>query len=537
MKKLLILLAFSGIFFASCSNDDNAPNDQGPSEPTPTNYTSGSADFSTYVAVGNSLTAGYSDGALFMDGQLASFPNMLATSFAEVGGGSFDQPLMADNLGSLTLGGNLLPGFENRYILSFANVDPNDPNSVPSPVRLEGTGTTEVSNLLGGPFNNMGVPGAKIYHLAAEGYGSLDALAIGAANPYYVRFASSPSATIIGDAVAQNPTFFSLWIGSNDILSFAISGGNGVDRTGDPNAAAYGSNDITDPGLFHLVYEQLLQTLTANGATGAVANLVDVTKVPYFTTVPYAPLDPTNPDFAPQIPALNATFSQLNQVFTFLGVPERSIEFATDAASALVIKDESLEDLSAQITSTLMAFGVDAGTAGVVGFLYGQARQANENDLIVLPARNEIAEINETAFATLQGLGLPAADAGQLSVNGITYPMEDQWVLTPDEQMLITAATDNYNASINSLAQQYGLALVDIKNLLNTVSTDGITLNNGSTVTAQFAVGGAFSLDGIHLSPRGYAIVANEFIKAIEETYDAELPKVDPLQYTGLYIN
>ncbi len=530
MKKILALLAFFALFIISCSSDDNAPVDPTPTKPTPENYTNGSADFSNYVAVGNSLTAGYSDGALFMNGQEASLPNMLAGSFAEVGGGEFKMPLMADNLGGLTLGGAPLPGFENRFILSFES-------GSPTPTRLMGQGSTEVTNILSGPFNNMGVPGAKIYHLVAPGYGSLEALALGAANPYFVRFASAPAATVIGDAVAQQPSFFTLWIGNNDILSYATSGGSGTDQNGNLDPSTYGASDITDPNVFANIYNQLLQALTANDAGGAVANLPDVTTIPYFTTVPFAPLDPTNPDFGPQIPTLNQSFAGLNQVFAALQVPERSIVFAEDAASALVIKDESLTDLSAQITGALIQGGLDAGTAGVFGLLYGQARQANENDLIVLTARSEIATLNQTAFAMLQGLGLPAANAGQLAVNGVTYPLEDKWVLTPEEQAEVLDATDKFNATITGLAEQYGLGFVDANAFLGKAAGDGIPLSDGSTVTATFATGGGFSLDGVHLSPRGYALMTNEFIKAIESTYGANLPEVDPLEYKGLYIN
>ncbi|MGB6151629.1 MAG: G-D-S-L family lipolytic protein [Pricia sp.] len=532
MKKILALLAFFGLFLMSCSDDDNAPAvDPGPTEPTPENFSAGSADFSNYVAVGNSLTAGYSDGALFLDGQIASYPNMLASSFAQVGGGAFTQPLVPDNLGGLLLGGMPLPDFQNRFILSFAS-------GSPAPTRLEGSGSTEVTNILSGPFNNMGVPGAKVYHLVAPGYGSLEALTLGAANPYYVRFASSPGATIIGDAVAQDPTFFSLWIGNNDILSYATSGGTGVDQAGNLDPSSYGSEDITDPMVFGGIYDQLLQGLTANGAGGVVANLPDVTTIPYFTTVPFAPLDPTNPDFGPQIPTLNGTFAGLNQVFAALGVPERSIVFAEDAASALVIKDESLTDISQQITGALIQGGLDAGTATVFGILYGQARQATADDLIVLPASSEIATLNETAFATLQELGVPAATAGQLSVNGVTYPMEDQWVLTPTEQVAVVNATNTFNATIAQLADVYGLGFVDANAVLQqSASEGGIPLSDGSTVTADFATGGGFSLDGVHLSPRGYALMANAFIKSIEDTYGAALPEIDPLEYKGLYIN
>ncbi|VAW13953.1 FIG00651036: hypothetical protein [hydrothermal vent metagenome] len=527
MKKYLALLVFSGFIFVSCSDDDTTPVDPGTIEPTPIVYTSGSADFSKYVSVGASLTAGYSDRALFIDGQNASYPNMLATNFALAGGGAFTIPLMADNLGGATLGGQ--PVFGNRLFLSFAS-------GSPAPTPVEGFGATEISNILSGPFNNMGVPGAKSFHLMASGYGSLASVPFGLANPYYARFASSSTSTIMGDAMTQDPTFFTLMIGGNDVLSYATSGGTGSDQSGNLDPSTYGQNDITDPNVFANIYNGLVQTLTSNGAGGVLANIPDVTSVPYFTTVPFAPLDPANPDFGPQIPTLNATFASLNQVFAALGVPERSIVFATDAASALVIKDESLTDLSTQITGALMAGGADAGTAGVLGFLYGQARQANENDLIVLLARTEIATLNEDAFATLRGLGLPAANAGQLSVNGITYPLEDKWVLTAAEQEIIAAATAAYNQTIAGIAEQNGLAFVDTNALVKTIRDTGIVLSDGSTVSSTFGTGGGFSLDGVHPSPRGYALLANAFVEAINAKYGSNLPEVDPLDYTGLYI-
>lgn len=525
MKKYFALL--TGLFLISCSNDDGPGGPMTPMEPEPVVYTSGSADFSNYVAVGNSVTAGFSDAALFIDGQNASFPNMLAGKFALAGGGAFTIPYMSDNFGGATLGGQPILG--NRLILSFAS-------GAPLPTPVSGAGTTEISNSLSGSFNNMGVPGAKSFHLAAPGYGNVAGVAAGLANPYFARFASSANATVIGDAAAQNPSFFTLWIGSNDVLGYALAGGDGTDQTGNLDPSTYGSNDITDPNVFASVCNGLLQALTANGSGGAMANIPDVTALPYFTTVPYAPLDPANPDFGPQIPTLNLNFGQLNQVFAFLGVPERSIVFATDMASALVIKDESLTDLSAQITAVLMANNVDPGTASVTGLLYGQARQATAEDLIVFPSQTIIGELNEEAFAMLQGLGIPPADAGLLAINGITYPLEDEWVLTPGEQASVVTATAAYNQTITALAAQYNLALVDINAYYNTVVDPGIPLADGSTITSDYATGGGFSLDGVHPSPRGSALVANQFIAAINAKYGSNLPDVDPLEFTGLYI-
>ena len=40
--------------------------------------TNGTADFTKYVALGNSLTSGYRDGALYLDGQNESYPSMIA---------------------------------------------------------------------------------------------------------------------------------------------------------------------------------------------------------------------------------------------------------------------------------------------------------------------------------------------------------------------------------------------------------------------------------------------------------------------------
>ncbi len=522
MKKGLYVFLI-GALVAACSSDDDAATTDPIVDPIV--YTSGTADFSTYVSVGNSLTAGYADGALTTQGQENSLPNILSQQFALAGGGTFTQPLMADNLGGLLIGGSPLPGFENRFVMDF---------SIPGPKRLTGDGTTDITTVLTGSFNNMGVPGAKSYHLGVAGYGALAALPD--ANPYFIRFASSPTATVLGDAMGQNPTFFSLWIGANDILSYATNGGDGIDRTGNPDPSTYESNDITDPAAFQGIYQGILATLTSGGAEGVVANLPDITTIPYFTTVPHAPLSPLNEAFGPQIPTLNATFAGLNMVFDALGVPERKITFSTTAASPVVIYDEDLADLSAQIKGALMLGGLDEPTATVLAFVYRQSRQATADDLIVLPAQNAIATLNTDAFATLKGFGLPDANAGQLAVNGITWPLEDKWVLTPEEQLKVETAKNAYNVTIKNAATTFDLAFVDAEALMKTLFESGMNIN-GTTVSATFVSGGGFSLDGVHPSPRGYAILANAFTKAINEKYGSNLSEVDPISYTGLYFN
>ncbi|MDT0675025.1 SGNH/GDSL hydrolase family protein [Autumnicola musiva] len=499
-------------------------------------YGTGEADFSNYVALGNSLTAGYADGALYLSGQRNSYPNILAQQFAVVQDiNEFRQPLVNDNAGGLLAIGEPIPGFGNRLVLAF------DEEGEPSPQVYTGArATTEVSNVLEGSFNNMGVPGAKSFHLLNAGYGSLTGLANmpATANPYFVRFASSPQATVLEDALAQDPSFFTLWIGNNDVLGYATSGGTGVNQTGSGvSPAAYGMNDITDPMVFTGAYIQMVEALAGNVSGGVLLNIPDVTTVPYFTTVPYAPLSPEDPDFGPQIPTLNTTFSGLNQAFQFLQVPERMINFSETAASPVMIKDESLPDLSQQITKVLTESGaVDAATAALYGLQFGQVRQATAEDLLVLTSSGIIGNVNQQRLQELMNFGLDQETAARLSVNGVTYPLQDQYVLIPEEQQEVEAATAAYNEAIANAASQFDLGLVDVNALLTQLANDGIPFDAG-IINADFVTGGAFSLDGIHLTPRGYAVIANNIIEEINATYSSEVPKVNPGNYATVTLS
>jgi hypothetical protein len=488
----------------------------------PVEVVSGDADFTYMVSMGASFVSGLSDGTLFINSQENSFPNIMAQQMALAGGGEFVQPLVDDNVGGLLFAGNVIAGPRLYFDGS-------------GPVPVDGTPTTEVTNIIAGPFNNMGVPGAKSFHLVAEGYGNAAGVPLGRANPYFARMASSPNATVLGDAASQNPTFFVLSeIAGNDVLGYAISGGTGVDQTGNLDPTTYGPNDITDPNVFAQVLSSIVGAMTANGAKGVMGNIPAVTDLPYFTTVSHDPLDPSNPAFGPLIPSLNALYAQLNAAYAFLGVPERSVVFSETEASPVVIIDESLDNISAQLTQVLQAGGLDPLTAALLGNQFGQSRQANEDDLLVLTSSTVIATLNEEYFAFLVSNGVSPEEAGQLAVNGITYPLEDQWVLEGEEQAAIMTATDAYNATIQAVATQAGLGLVDAKGLLQELNINGIA-SDGFVLTGDFVTGGAFSMDGIHLSARGYAVLANEFLKEIDETFGSNFQEAGALVDIGEY--
>ena len=156
--------------------------------------------------------------------------------------------------------------------------------------------------------------------------------------------------------------------------------------------------------------------------------------------------------------------------------------------------------------------------ANLLAVTYGQARQATSNDLLVLPSSTIIGTVNMASVQALMGQGLSQALAGQFSVEGVTLPLADKWVLIPQEQTAIKTATDAYNSTIATVAASKGLALVNFKGILEQASTTGIP-DGDFILTTALVRGGLVSLDGIHLTSRGYAVMANEFLKAIDTTY------------------
>ncbi len=487
--KSLWLLAFAVILITSCETDDY---DIPVEAEIP--LSSGNANLTTFVSVGNSLTAGITDGALFIAGQTYSFPNLLSQKFAMAGGGNFSQPLTNDNIGGLLLGGiEIQPP---RLYFDGAG-----------PAVLDATPTTEVSNVRPGPYNNMGIPGAKSFHLLANGYGNVAGVPIGLANPYYARMASNPNAAVIEDAVAMNSSFFSLWIGSNDVLGYASSGGDGVDQTGNFDPNTYGFNDITDPTVFGGIYSIILDALTANGSQGVALNIPYVATSPYFTTVPYnaIPLD------AATAGAVNAGYAPYNGgllvaeaagLITASERAARTINFVA-GQNAVVMVDEYLTDLSA---------------LGLPSY-----RQATAADLLVLPGATFI--------------GTEVGGNPQL-INGVSVPLEDKWVLSHNEIAEVNVATNSYNQAIAQLVAQKGIAFVDANAIMQQIVDEGLPFDE-FMMKANLVFGLTFSLDGLHTTQRGNAFIANEILKAIDATYGSNFKDAGALlratDYTTFY--
>ncbi|MGH2623449.1 MAG: G-D-S-L family lipolytic protein, partial [Sphingobacterium sp.] len=176
----------------------------------------GSADFSKFIAVGNSLTSGYADGGLYLAGQKVAFPNLIADQLKAIGGGDFNSPLFTQDQAN-----------GSGYIRLKSLVDGNPvTEAVTENLAIRGTvpGSDPAKPLYTKylePIQNLGVPGMRLDMSFLPGIGSVYG------NPFFERLLADEASTstkYVDYASDHEHTFFSLWLGNNDVLGYATNG-------------------------------------------------------------------------------------------------------------------------------------------------------------------------------------------------------------------------------------------------------------------------------------------------------------------------
>lgn len=476
--------------------------------------TKGSADFSKFVALGNSLTAGFQANALFTRGQQQSLPAILNKQFALSGGvATFNQPdINSVNGFSGAIGTTPL----GRLVLQVPAKTVANPNPSPTP-------RPKVPGDFPAPFtgnkaalNNFGVPGILLAQVLTPLTGGPGVPANPAFNPLYARFATNPgTSTIMGDALATNPTFFLFWLGNNDVLGYAAGGGNDA------------GIQITSQAAFAGQYQAAIGALLASSSTikGVVGNIPDVLSAPYFNLVPYnaIPMD------AATAASANVGFGGYNLLVGaalqagFINQAEfvaRQIQFNA-GANAVVIDDPELADLGPIFDGALAQGQISAAIRAALEPLR-RARQLKAGEKLTLPAAGV--------------LGTLAIPGNAQAVRGVAFPLSDQFALTAKEMTEIRTAITGFNTTIASAVNGSGgrIALADINTFFTNLIQTGTTVIDGLIVTPNFAPPtGVFSEDGVHPNSRGYALAANEFIKAINAKFGATIPFAKISDYPG----
>lgn len=417
----------------------------------------GSADFTSYVAVGNSLTSGYTDGGLYNEGQATSYPALLAQQFAKTGKGpaAFVQPAFSaakkDGSGYIKL--QLVNGAPTPVQPTAAN------NYLGEQLAVTGVslaGGLQLEGYTGTQPDNLGVPGISVLSSLSALTGGL--APYGLINPFYERLlpaADKPNKDYVTYIGQKTPTFFTCWMGNNDVLAYATAGG--------VVSATNPFGGLTDTTRFGIGYRAILQTISKNGTVkGAVANIPGVTTVPFFNTVTVA--------------AVLASYQAAGLPITNIYVQART---------------------SATTTATA-------------------ARVATASDLLTLTTQAYIA--------ANPGRGTSMAN-----------PIISDYVLDPFEQADILARTTQLNTIIAKTALRFKVPVVDANTYFAGVAARGIA-TNGVPNSTTFVRGNFFGLDGVHPTPRGYALIANEWIRVINSYYGSTVPSLDANSYRGVLL-
>jgi GDSL-like Lipase/Acylhydrolase len=206
------------------------------------------ARFDSYVALGDSLTAGFSSGSLLEAHQQNSYPALIARV---AGVTDFQQPTVSE------------PGIPPE--LALIRLSP-----IPTVLPKAASPGAPTNLALPRPYNNLGVPGAD----------SQDILATVTDGGGFHDLILRKQGTALQEAAALHPTFVTLWIGNNDALG-AVTQGRAIE-----------GQTLTPVAKFRSRYEATIESLGATGATVVAANLPDATSIPFVTTIPPVVTDP-----------------------------------------------------------------------------------------------------------------------------------------------------------------------------------------------------------------------------------------------------
>ncbi len=459
---LLSIILLSALFVISCDDytELDAPVQNG---------TSGEANFSRFVSLGNSITAGYQSGTIYESGQMYAYGNLIAKQV----GVDFQTPYVSD------------PGLGGRMEVQSLS---------PFTIKYNTSSGSLLNSTYPAPYNNLGVPGALTYDIlfATNSTNCASALFANTPNPYFdviLRNSVLNKGSQLQQALSLAPTFITLWIGNNDVLGYATSGGTSPSA---PTSVAQFNQ------LFGGIMQGLKQYTDQTGAKVVVANIPSVSAIPFFTTV--GPVLATNP-------ALK--WWQIAAAQTASGLPATGLIYGSHEG------------------------GTNLGQLPYKIWFADSSALLNSTTLITLRGQAYAPLLGQPTGKFYRDNNLPiplGVDTTKAFGFHPQNPFPDAFVLDPDEITTANNTVTAFNATIAALANSNNYGLVDIFTKFNqfrAADFTGGTVINGLTFKTTYVSGGLFSLDGVHPSSQAHGIVANEFIKVINAKYGASIPEVD----------
>lgn len=290
-------------------------------------------------------------------------------------------------------------------------------------------------------------------------------------NPALGNVFSSQNTNPYYNRLASNPGVSTIYADAKAQNASFITAWLGMEDIYNYASTGGTSSAIPSSASFSAYLDTILGGLTANGAKGVIATIPDFRVFPYYTLV------------------------------------------AWDNADLRLTQADSLNDI--YVPAGLTHINFVKGRNGFViddAFSNGGVRQLHAGEYITLSV---------------------PLDSMKCERYGLVFnTIKNRYALDSSEVFTIDNAINSYNAIIIQKAAQYNLALVDMHTYFNSVKS-GIKWN-GADFNATFVSGGFFSLDGYHPNQKGYALIANEFIKAINIKYNAVIPTVNCIECDGV---
>lgn len=343
-----------------------------------------------YLAVGNSLTAGYQNSGLRRDWQDSSYPALIAR---QMGLANFQIPFIdTPGLGSTPVAGG--PGTPLIQ-------DPKNPADIRAVALGRDPRTLLLNSGVPRPYDNLGIPGATTRDFL-HATSALNSDVPG--NAYFnivlrngILFQNS---TMLSQVLERDPEILSLWIGNNDIL-FGVIQGTVVEGVTVTPAARYSS--MMDTAL-----DAILKETPAHVFLG---NIPDINTIPFVTAVKPVVVDYTTG----QIPLHPLTNQPIPLLFQ-----EDSVQYVILPALSLIAQGHGVPQgvsngLGDSLPATLTLSIAEARTATGLTAAYNAylKKKADEETRITLVDANALlGELRDSTAAGKTLLGMTSTFVG-----------------------------------------------------------------------------------------------------------------------------
>ena len=272
--QVLFICSFVCTFTSGCGDSDTS----GPSDNETLDLGSLVPEGETlrYVAIGHGQTAGLQSGALVRAGQQFSYPYLLAQQLKA----EFEMPWIATpGLGELVS----FEGSQNTWPI----------------IRTQTVNAAAENPGLDRPYSNLGLPNSILADLADETDFIQKSQETG--NPFFATILREPSfgKSLMQQVIALDPNLVTSWVGYNDALHFASSGGTRAADGSTQNPAP------TEGSFFAFAYSTFIDRLTEAlpNTVFITLNVPAIRDLPYFTTIAWNDLAIEDPALADSLNA------------------------------------------------------------------------------------------------------------------------------------------------------------------------------------------------------------------------------------------